>query len=132
MAITAITPTKVKRVNKAYDLEAGAALGSLASTDAAYVATYGTYGAKLPYEKKMGKYALIIENTDSASANVLVRHAGHEFFNKEDLQVAVEASSSVVLNIDTAKFLRLNGEDRGYVYVVGASANIKVALIELP
>ena len=132
MAITSITPTQVKRVDKAYALEAAAALGSLSSTDAAYLASIGTYGAKLPYEKKMGKYALLIENTDSASADVYVRHNHHEFFHAEDLKVTVAGSNSVALNIETAKFAQLNGEDKGYVYVVGASADIKVALIELP
>ena len=132
MAITTITPTKVKRVNTPFDLEANAALGSLSSTDPAYVASTGTYGAKLPFEKKMGNYALIIENTDSASADVYLRAGGHKAFLNEDLKIEVDASSAVALNIDTARYVRLEGADKGYAYIVGASDDIKVGLIELP
>lgn len=132
MAITSITPTKIKRVNQAYELEALVALGLLASTDAAYIATSGTYGAKLPYEKKMGKYVLLIENTSTASASVYVEANDHEFFNKEHLVVPVDSGATVALNIDTGRHLRLNGADKGHVYVASAAATVKVALIELP
>lgn len=132
MAITSITPTKVLEVNKGYTLVATAALGSLDSSDAHYVATTGTYGAKLPYEKKMQHYALLIENSASAKADVYVEAGGHPFFHDEALKIEVAASSSVVAQLDTGRFCHLTGADKGYVFVKGAAATVKVALIELP
>lgn len=132
MAIATITPTQIKRVETPVSLVATAALGQLASTDPAYIASVGTYGAKLPYEKKQGKYVLLIENSGNASADAYVKHGEHEFFHAEHLKVTIGAGATVALNIDTGRHLRLTGVDKGYVYVVGAAASIKVALIELP
>lgn len=132
MAITSVTPTKVLRVNTGYSLVATAALGALDSTDAHYVASTGTYGAKLPYEKSMTHYALLIENTDSAKADVYVEASGHPFFHDEALKIEVAASSSVVAQLDTGRFCHLSGADKGFVFVKGAAATVKVALIELP
>lgn len=132
MAITLITPTKVKRVETGVSYVAPATLGALDSSSPAYIATYGTYGAKVPFEKKMQHYALLIENTASTSANVLVHANHHEFFVDEPLTISVAASSSAVLQLDTGRHVLLSGADKGYAYVVGAADTIKVALIELP
>ena len=133
MAITSVTPTKVLRVNTGYSLVATAALGSLASTDAYYKASTGTYGAKLPVEKKMTHYALLIENSDSsAAADVFLVANEHPFFEKEDLKISVAESTTVVVQFDTGRYVRLFGADKGHLIVRGAAATVKVALIELP
>lgn len=133
MAITSVTPTKVLRVNKGYTLVATAALGSLSSSDAHYKATVGTYGAKLPIEKKMTHYALLIENSaESGNADVYLVANGHPFFEGEDLKVTVAHGDTAVVQFDTGRYVQLSGADKGYLIVRGAAATVKVAIIELP
>ena len=49
-----------------------------------------------------------------------------------DLSVALSASATVCLNVESMKYLKMSGEDKGSIVIKGEDANVKVAAVALP
>lgn len=101
------------------------------TTDALATAVNATDGAEFVMKERDDKYLILVQNAASAAKTVTLK-AGDGFQAGEDLVHSVPASSSSIISIDSGRYKKLSGEDKGKVIILGASADIKVAVFRLP
>ena len=95
----------------------------------AFTAADAASGALIDYMgKEDGRILLMLKNT-AASAGSCVIKAGNALQGCEDLQVALDASGTHVLTIESGKYVNAYGENKGKLQVTGS---VSVAAIELP
>jgi hypothetical protein len=58
--------------------------------------------------------------------------AGNGIQGVNDYVESVPASSTTAIVLESGRFKNVSGEDKGKVIIMGASADIKLAVIELP
>lgn len=118
MAIVQITNTTLKRNE----------MGGIPAT----VAVDVTDGAGIKFSNKSdGKILIIIENSGAAEGTATIE-AGNGLQGVEDLVLTIGNGKKVGIVVESGKFVKMTGENRGLVVVKGSSADIKVAAIELP
>lgn len=122
MARVVITPHEMGRVNEAMTAVASASL--FAAVDAAA-------GAEFAMSGRDDKTLLLVQNAATSAKTVTVK-AGNGIQGVNDLTVSVPASSTTALVLDSGRYKNVSGDDRGKVIVMGASADIKLAVIVLP
>lgn len=122
MARVVITPHEMGRVNEAMTAVASASL--FAAVDAAA-------GAEFAMSGRDDKTLLLVQNAATSAKTVTVK-AGNGIQGVNDLTVSVPASSTTALVLDSGRYKNVSGADRGKVIVMGASADIKLAVIVLP
>lgn len=122
MARVIITPHEVGKVN-----EAMAAVGNTAL----FVAVDAADGAEFAMHGRDDKTLLLVQNSATSEGTVTVK-AGNGIQGVNDLSIAVPASSTTALVLDSGRYKNVSGNDRGKVVVLGSAATIKLAVIELP
>ena len=118
MAATGIVVTKL-RLNCAADMPAAAAVDAV---DGAAVDMSGCSDSRV---------LIILENAAAAQKTATVE-AGDGLQGIYDLEVTLPASGRVCLNVETMKYLKMSGENRGRIVIRGSDTNVKVAAVELP
>lgn len=89
-------------------------------------------GARIDYSNKEdARILVIIENAATAVKTATVK-AGTGIQGVSDLNVEVPASGRVALCLESGAYLQTTGNNKGYIIITGADANIKVAAVELP
>jgi len=101
------------------------------TTAAMATAVDATDGAEFVMKERDDKYLIVVTNAASAAKTVTLK-AGDGFQAGEDLVHSVPASSFSIISIDSGRYKKLSGEDKGKVLIVGESADIKVAVFRLP
>lgn len=96
-----------------------------------FTAVDATAGADFAMADRDEKYLIAVQNVASAAKTVTVK-AGNGFQAGEDLVCEVPATSTVTLSLDSGRYKQVSGEDKGKVVILGADANIKVAVFKLP
>lgn len=94
-------------------------------------ATDQTDGIRVNYTRKTdGNILLILENGSSSpiTANLL---AGNGLQGVADMPVEIAGNQSVLLVVESGKFVNVSGENKGFV-VINGSTDLKAAAIELP
>lgn len=101
------------------------------TTDALATAVDAVNGAEFVMKERDDKYLILVQNAASAAKTVTLK-AGDGFQAGEDLVHSVPASSFSIISIDSGRYKKLSGVDKGKVIILGASADIKVAVFRLP
>ena len=94
-------------------------------------ATDQTDGIRVDYTRKTdGNILLILENGGSGpiTANLL---AGNGLQGVADMPIEITNGKSVLLVVESGKFVNVSGENKGYL-VINGSTDLKAAAIELP
>lgn len=79
----------------------------------------------IDFSKKDGKTVFVCQNS-ATSASVLTIEAGDGLQAVSDLKISVPASSSVCFTLESGKFKKLYGENKGCVVVSGSSLSLQV------
>lgn len=122
MARVVITPHEMGRVNEAM---------TAVTTASLFVAVDASAGAEFAMSGRDDKTLLLVQNAATSAKTVTVK-AGNGIQGVNDLTVSVPASSTTALVLDSGRYKNVSGDDRGKVIVMGASADIKLAVIVLP
>lgn len=101
------------------------------ATDALATAVDATNGAEFVMKERDDKYLILVQNAATAAKTVTLK-AGDGFQAGEDLVHSVPASSYSIISIDSGRYKKLSGENKGKVIILGASADIKVVVFRLP
>lgn len=88
-------------------------------------------GAEFVMDERDDKYLILVQNSASSAKEVTVK-AGNGIQGVNDLTYSVAASSFTFVQIDSGRFKNVSGADKGKVIIMGASADIKVAVFRLP
>lgn len=100
-------------------------------TDA--VAVDATDGAKVDYTNRSdGRILLLLTNSNASSAKKATIVQGNSLQGVEDLEISIPANKTYVIVVESGKFMNVSGDNKGYVIIKGASADIKVQAVELP
>ena len=120
MARTVITPVKLTDFN-AFSPD----------KTALTVAVDASAGAEFSMSGHDERTLILIQNGASAAKKVTIK-AGNGIQGVCDLEKSVGASSYTVIAIDSGRFKNVSGDNKGKVIIMGESADIKVAVFELP
>jgi hypothetical protein len=96
-----------------------------------FAAVDAAAGAEFAMSGRDDKTLLLVQNAATSAKTVTVK-AGNGIQGVNDLTVSVPASSTTALVLDSGRYKNVSGDDRGKVIVMGASADIKLAVIVLP
>lgn len=88
-------------------------------------------GGAFDMDGRDDKTVIFVQNA-ATSAKTVTFKAGNGIQGVCDLEASVPASSTVPVVLDSGRFKNVSGEDKGKVIIMGASADIKVAVIVLP
>jgi hypothetical protein len=115
-----------------------------------YIATTGTYGLAIPISEKDAKCVILIRNVGvSADKTVLVKAGNAPYYGAlNNLSItATKAATATATSgtitkqtvyvetaicLDSARYLQMTGSRAGCIVILGASADVEVALVELP
>ena len=90
-----------------------------------------TAGVKVPAANADCKRLILVNNTASAEASVVVK-AGNGIQGVQDLEAyKVPATTLSVIRLDDGRFKNVSGEDNGYIVITGPTT-AQVAVVELP
>lgn len=120
--------------NKYSSAETPVALAALDSTDDAtiYTASTGTYGILIPYGNTDSEMVIKVQNTDTSNVEAVYIVPGDSDFKAIDnLSISLAAGSTYFIALDSAKYLFTKGAYKGNVVLVGASADVKVTVINI-
>jgi hypothetical protein len=101
------------------------------ATASMFEAVDATYGAEFEMSGRDDKVVVLIQNAATAAKNVTIK-AGNGIQGVNDYVESVPASSTTAIVLESGRFKNVSGEDKGKVIIMGASADIKVAVIVLP
>ncbi len=92
-----------------------------------------TTGLTIDYENKScGKILILISNTGSAAKKATIVK-GDSLQGTEDLEISVTNGTTVGLVIESGRFEKVSGENKGKVMIKGEDAtSLKVQVVELP
>lgn len=121
MAAVNISLLKLKETNE----PSAAVLNSAMTTE-----LNAADGALVAWDERDEKITLLLQNSATAEGTATVK-AGNGYGGVADLEVAIPASSFVILALDSARFKNVTGENKGKVHITGP-ATIKVAAFKLP
>lgn len=111
--------------NTSMKLNEAAVLPTSAAIDAAG-------GAAVSYrDREDARILLIIENGASSEKTARIE-AGDGIQGISDLVMELAANEKRIVTVESGKYMKTCGENRGAVIIKGTDANIKVAAIELP
>lgn len=122
MARVALT---VHKMDKRNELMKAVATASL------FAAVDASDGAEFEMSGRDDKIVILIQNAATSAKSVTVK-AGNGIQGVVDYTEQVAASSTTAIVLDSGRFKNVSGADKGKVILKGASADIKVAVIELP
>lgn len=124
------------------------ALTLLDSTEDAdvYIATTGTYGLAVPIPESDAKYVMLIRNVGTSADKTVLIKAGNATYYGAPGNLTVVAAKAVAavdgvsetgykptaICLDSARYMQMTGARKGCIVVLGASADVEVALIKLP
>ena len=115
----------VHEMGKRNELMTAVATANLfAAVDAAAAAEFEMSG-------RDDKVVVLIQNAATAAKNVTIK-AGNGIQGVNDYVESVPASSTTAIVLESGRFKNVSGEDKGKVIIMGASADIKLAVIQLP
>jgi hypothetical protein len=117
MSVTNIAPTKLK-LNEA---------GSLTFT----APTAAADGFAVNYGEQDSKLVLLLQNTDSAAATAIIK-AGDGIQGVVDYTQSLPAGSVSAIRLESGKFKRVTGDNRGSVIVIPSSVKVLAALTLIP
>lgn len=115
----------VHKMGKRNELMTAVATASL------FTAVDATDGAEFEMSGRDDKVVVLIQNAATAAKNVTIK-AGNGIQGVNDYVESVAASSTTAIVLESGRFKNVSGNDKGKVIIMGASADIKVAVIELP
>lgn len=115
----------VQEMGKRNELMTAVATASL------FTAVDATDGAEFEMSGRDDKVVVLIQNAATAAKNVTIK-AGNGIQGVNDYVESVAASSTTAIVLESGRFKNVSGNDKGKVIIMGASADIKVAVIELP
>ena len=121
MAVTAITPIKLKTYN------------SLEGTLAYTAATAAADGFLIPYAGEDHKTLIFLQNTNaSTTARTATIKKGNGIQGVTDVEIEVDAGDVGLVCIESGLFKNVSGTDKGKVKVIVDNAELKIAVVELP
>ena len=88
-------------------------------------------GAEFTMSDRDDKYLILIQNAATSAKTVTVK-AGNGLQGAADLTHSVSASGYTCVVVESGAYKNVSGADRGKVIVIGADANIKLAVFKLP
>lgn len=115
----------VQEMGKRNELMTAVATASL------FTAVDATDGAEFEMSGRDDKVVVLIQNAATAAKNVTIK-AGNGIQGVNDYVESVAASSTTAIVLESGRFKNVSGNDKGKVIIMGASADIKVAVIVLP
>lgn len=101
------------------------------TTSALFTAIDATNGNKIKWRDADENYIIALQNSDSSAAKTVTFEKGDSDFAAVDMAISVPATKTVILSIDSARFKRLSGDDKGCILLNGDAA-IKVAIFSAP
>jgi hypothetical protein len=101
------------------------------ATASLFAAVDATDGAEFEMSGRDDKVVVIIQNAATAAKNVTIK-AGNGIQGVNDYVESVPASSTTAIVLESGRFKNVSGNDKGKVIIMGASADIKLAVIVLP
>ena len=102
-----------------------------ATTASLFAAVDATAGAEFEMSGRDDKMLILVQNAATSAKDVTVK-AGNGIQGVNDLVASVAASSTTAFVLDSGRYKIVSGADAGKVIVMGASADIKVAVFKLP
>lgn len=115
----------VHKMGKRNELMTAVATASL------FAAVDASAGAEFEMSGRDDKVVVLIQNAATAAKNVTIK-AGNGIQGVNDYVESVPASSTTAIVLESGRFKNVSGEDKGKVIIMGASADIKLAVIQLP
>lgn len=101
------------------------------ATASMFTAVDAAAGAEFEMSGRDDKVVVLIQNAATAAKNVTIK-AGNGIQGVNDYVESVPASSTTAIVLESGRFKNVSGEDKGKVIIMGASADIKLAVIQLP
>jgi len=104
-----------------------------AAANGTALALDGTDGGTLTPTKKDGKVLVMLINNDSQNATTCTIVKGNGLQGTgSDLEVALSASQTKVICLETGVFLNVTGDNKGEIVFEDSEADTKVIAYELP
>ena len=89
-------------------------------------------GAEFVMSESDNKYLVLVHNAGGSSQSVTIRH-GNGIQGVCDLELpALGAGQYTFVAIDSGRFKHVAGENKGKVLITGSSADVKIAVFQLP
>jgi len=88
-------------------------------------------GALITCDKADHKMLIIMENADVANSENVTIKAGNAVQGVADLVVAVAASTTKVITVESGKYKNVSGTNKGKILITG-TADVKIACVVLP
>jgi hypothetical protein len=117
MAVTVISPVKLK-------LDEIGAFDFTAPSSA-------TDGFAVDYTEQDSKLVLLLQNTASAVATATVK-AGDGIQGVADYVQNMTATSMGAIRLESGKFKRVTGDNKGRIIIIPSAVTVKAALIQIP
>lgn len=111
-------------VNTVLGFNIGAVMPTTAAVDAAD-------GALITCDKADQKMLIIMENADAVNSENVTIKKGNAVQGVTDLVVAVAASTTKVITVESGKYKNVSGTNKGKIMVTG-TADVKIACVVLP
>jgi hypothetical protein len=101
------------------------------ATASMFTAVDAAAGAEFEMSGRDDRVVVLIQNAATSAKSVTVK-AGNGIQGVVDYTENVAASSTTAIVLESGRFKNVSGEDKGKVIIMGASADIKLAVIQLP
>ena len=113
-----------------YEIDKVNEAGAVALNTALFTALDASDGAAYDASGRDDKTLLLVQNSATSEGTLTVK-AGNGIQGVNDLSVVVPASSTVGLVLESGRFKKISGDDKGKIILAGA-ATLKVAVVKLP